>query len=73
MLPWLFLLVDAFMAYLWLLLTLGELAGDVAERGAGMVMGWMIRPRRGGVAAIVGKWPGDETDAEVEEALREMS
>ena len=24
---------------------------------------------KGGLAAIVGKWPGDETDAEIEEAL----
>lgn len=26
-----------------------------------------------GLAAIIGKWPGDETDEEIEEALRELS
>ncbi len=26
-----------------------------------------------GVAAVLGKWPGDETDLEIEQALREMS
>jgi hypothetical protein len=28
---------------------------------------------RGGLAAIVGKWPGDETDEQVQEALRRLS
>jgi hypothetical protein len=34
-----------------------------------------LRPARakGGVAAIFGKWPGDETDAEIEAALKELS
>lgn len=26
-----------------------------------------------GITAIVGKWPGDETDGEIEQALRELS
>lgn len=26
-----------------------------------------------GLAALVGKWPGDETDEEIKEALRKMS
>lgn len=30
-------------------------------------------PGKDGVAAIMGKWPGDETDEEVAAALREMS
>lgn len=29
--------------------------------------------RRKGVEAIMGQWPGDETDEEIERALREMS
>jgi len=34
--------------------------------------GWqVIRPR--GVGAIIGKWPGDETDEQIEQALRELS
>jgi len=28
---------------------------------------------RSGVAAVIGQWPGDETDAEINEALEEMS
>ena len=28
---------------------------------------------KAGLAAIIGKWPGDETDEEIEEALRELS
>ena len=28
---------------------------------------------REGLAAFVGKWPGDETDKEIEEALHELS
>jgi hypothetical protein len=28
---------------------------------------------KGGIAAIMGKWPGDETDEEVATALAEMS
>ncbi len=28
---------------------------------------------RSGLAAIIGQWPGDETDEEIEEALRELS
>ena len=30
-------------------------------------------PAKGGIAAVIGKWPGDESDAEIDEALREMS
>lgn len=29
-------------------------------------------PEKGGLAAVVGKWPGDESDAEIEEALAAM-
>ncbi len=28
---------------------------------------------KSGLAAIIGKWPGDETDEEVDAALRELS
>jgi hypothetical protein len=28
---------------------------------------------RGGLAAVIGQWPGSETDAQIDAALREMS
>lgn len=31
------------------------------------------QPHKLGVAGIIGKWPGDETDEEIEQALRELS
>ena len=35
----------------------------------------LLRPtsQKNGIAAIFGKWPGDETDEQVEAALREIS
>ena len=29
--------------------------------------------QKGGIAAIIGQWPGDETDEEFERALRELN
>ena len=34
---------------------------------------WVPQDSSSGVAAIIGKWPGDETDEEIEVALRELS
>ncbi|HZU37228.1 MAG TPA: hypothetical protein VFA18_15000 [Gemmataceae bacterium] len=31
------------------------------------------QPNKGGVTAIIGQWPGDETDEEIRQALRELS
>lgn len=31
-----------------------------------------LPPPRNGLAAIVGKWPGDETDEEIAQALKEI-
>jgi hypothetical protein len=58
--------------------------GCKACEGRGQVWhdGWLIcadckgtgeTPVKGGIAAIIGHWPGDETDEEINEALRRMS
>jgi hypothetical protein len=36
---------------------------------------WLFEeaPDKGGVEAIFGKWPGDETDEQIEQAMKELS
>lgn len=49
----------------------GWLARAELDRG-NMPSLFRVPQDKGGLDAIIGKWPGDETDEEIEEALREM-
>lgn len=66
----------------WFAATWSDLTGKrLMHMSACMWECWLARaeldptnqpqPSKGGVAAIMGKWPGDETDEEIEQALAE--
>ena len=52
-----------------------EFFGKIPEGRTSQPVGTNVHPRneKGGVNAIFGKWPGDETDEQIEEALARMS